>query len=179
MSCTFLCRFCFVLPIEARNGLILTFFPVLLVMFSCARLMPAENGQLPEDDKPKEEKIPKEEIDEDAPLVDSSEEEDSDEENEYEEDGFVVADNEDEDLPDVGSDQEREKRKSRLKRLRKGGKRKVRHLDDEDLELIAEHQGLAPSSKLRKTVADSEDPEAPSSISVAKAASVRTYSLLL
>jgi hypothetical protein len=119
------------------------------------------------------------EEDEDLPPLDSSDDESSDEEDTYQEDGFVVADASDEDLPDVGEDDEAGKSRSRLKRLRKGGKRKRLELDQEDLDLVASAQGLAPSSKLRKTVADAEGSGQPLSISIAKSDSSRTSFTLL
>ena len=139
--------------------------------------MSAEEERLVEDESAKEEKkiVPATKAkDDDLPPLDSSDEGESDsEEDTYQEDGFVVADASDEDLPDVGEDDEGGRSRSRLKRLRKGGKRKRLELDQEDLDLVAANQGLAPTTKLRKTVADSEGSDRPSSISIAKADSSR------
>ena len=142
----------------------------------------AEEERLVENGGQEEEKKPivplKKEEDDDLPPLDSSDEEDSDEEDAYQEDGFVVADVSDEDLPDVGDDEEGGKEKRGLRRLRKGGKRKRLELDQEDLDLIAVSKGLLPSTKLKKTVADPVGLSGPDSISVAKTSSTRTFSPL-
>lgn len=139
-------------------------------------VLPEEESKKEEETRIEESEAPRknesEGEDDNAPIIDSSDEEESDEENAYQEDGFVVADDEDEDLPEVGDEKTS---KNRLKRLRKGGKRKRLELDQEDLDLVAYNQGLAPSTKLRKTVEDAEDTNAPLSISVAKASSARTF----
>lgn len=118
----------------------------------------------------------KKEEDDDLPPIDSSDEESSGDEDTYQEDGFVVADESDEDLPDVGEDEDGGKEKRGLRRLRKGGKRKRLELDQEDLDLIAVSKGLLPSTKLKKTVADPDGASGPDSISVAKTTSTRTFS---
>lgn len=141
-------------------------------------LLTAEEHPVVDNGEPEKEKLVPEvkaEEDDDLPPLDSSEEEDSDEPNEYQEDGFVVNSESDEDLPDIASDDEDAKSGSRLKRLRKGGKRRHFELDQEDLDLIAVSKGLLPSTKLKKTTAESSDPSQPSSISVAKEASTRTF----
>lgn len=138
--------------------------------------MSSEEHPVVDNGEPEKEKLVPEvkaEEDDDLPPLDSSEEEDSDEPNEYQEDGFVVNSESDEDLPDIASDDEDAKSGSRLKRLRKGGKRRHFELDQEDLDLIAVSKGLLPSTKLKKTTAESSDPSQPSSISVAKEASTR------
>lgn len=89
-------------------------------------------------------------------LIDSSEEEDSSEENEYQADGFVVSDDEGNEINpelDLNSDDEPAP-KLVLKRLKKGVKRKRHQIYQEDLDLVAEYQGLLPSSKRQKTKAD-------------------------
>ncbi|GAX85636.1 hypothetical protein CEUSTIGMA_g13051.t1 [Chlamydomonas eustigma] len=72
---------------------------------------------------------------EEEEAEDSSEEEEDDEENEYEDDGFVVDENADEEEgAGEGSDGEEAVRKKRKK------KRKEVSLDEEDFELLEEHQ---------------------------------------
>jgi hypothetical protein len=144
-------------------------------LWKSAEEVPKQETEVQEEEK-KIEPIQETE-DEDLPPLDSSEEEDSDEPNEYQEDGFVVNSESDEDLPDVEADAETRREGAGLRRLRKGGKRKRLELDQEDLDLIAFSKGLEPSTKLKKMTADSADPFAPSSISVAKQSATRTFSL--